>query len=143
MDRIDAPLPRGPTGGSTSACQLRLAQARGIATGLRWMRAALHASVLAMTLVVPAALAFAGHTVVVTQQGRRFSVSELTLSPGDTIRFTNDDEFLHQIYVKALGFATAAGQEPGEHVDVLFPTAGTFEVRCEIHPKMLLTVTAR
>ena len=88
-------------------------------------------------------LARAGRTLEVTQEHRRFSVDTLTIGRGDILRFINADEFLHQIYVKALGFSTASGEEPGQHVDVAFPTSGTFEVRCEIHPRMLLTVTVQ
>jgi plastocyanin len=29
---------------------------------------------------------------------------------------------------------------PGETLEVRFPTAGTFDVRCHIHPKMHLVV---
>lgn len=103
------------------------------------------AALLAVAALVaaPPALALAGRTVEVTQEHRRFSVDTLTIGRGDIVRFVNADEFLHQIYVKALGFSTAGGEEPGQHVDVAFPTPGTFEVRCEIHPRMLLTVTVQ
>jgi plastocyanin len=44
--------------------------------------------------------------------------------------------------VRASAFSFVSNeQEPGRNVDVRFPVAGTFEVRCEIHPRMLLTVT--
>ncbi len=86
-------------------------------------------------------LARAGQTVVVTQEHRRFSTDTLSIGRGDVVRFFNADEFLHQITVRSLGFSTPGGEEPGQHVDVAFPTSGTFEVRCEIHPKMSMTVT--
>lgn len=98
---------------------------------------------IAALVATPAVLAHAGRTVEVTQEHRRFSVDTLAIGRGDVIRFLNTDEFLHQIYIKALGFSTPSGEEPGQHVDVAFPAAGTFEVRCEIHPKMLLTVTVQ
>lgn len=103
------------------------------------------AALLAVAALVaaPPVLALAGRTVEVSQEHRRFSVDTLTIGRGDIVRFVNADEFLHQIYVKALGFSTAGGEEPGQHVDVAFPTPGTFEVRCEIHPRMLLTVTVQ
>ena len=97
----------------------------------------------AALVAAPLVLARAGQTVVVTQEQRRFSLDTLTIARGDVVRFLNADEFLHQIYVKALGFTTSAGEEPGQHVDVAFPASGTFEVRCEIHPKMLMTVTVQ
>jgi plastocyanin len=63
---------------------------------------------------------------------------------GDTISFTNDDEFLHQIYVRSDRFQfESAEQTPGETIDVLFPVQGDFAVECEIHPKMHLAVTVK
>ncbi len=97
----------------------------------------------AALVAVPLVLARAGQTTVITQEHRRFSQDALTISRGDVVRFLNADEFLHQIYIKALGFSTSSGEEPGQHVDVAFPASGTFEVRCEIHPKMLMTVTVQ
>lgn len=105
-------------------------------------RPAILPSLLALLAASPI-LAWAGQTVVVTQEHRRFSVDTLIISRGDVVRFLNADEFLHQITVRSLGFSTPSGQEPGQHVDVTFPTSGTFEVRCEIHPKMLMTVTVQ
>lgn len=103
------------------------------------------AALLATAALVagPLVLARAGQTVVVAQEHRQFSQDSLTISRGDVVRFLNADEFLHQIYVKALGFSTSGGEEPGQHVDIAFPASGTFEVRCEIHPKMLMTVTVQ
>jgi len=50
-------------------------------------------------------------------------------------------KFLHQIYVdsKSMSFDSAE-QAPGQTISVLFAQPGTFQVRCHIHPKMLLTV---
>ena len=98
----------------------------------------------AAVLLTPVVLAWAGSVTAVTQLHRGFSVGALTIAAGDVIRFSNADEFLHQIYVKAASFSfESAGQESGESLDIAFPVRGTFEVRCEIHPKMLLTVTVR
>jgi plastocyanin len=48
------------------------------------------------------------------------------------------------IGVQSPSFAfESAEQPPGDTVDVRFTAAGTFEVRCHIHPKMLLHVDAR
>lgn len=81
----------------------------------------------------------AAHTVV--QQGRTFHPGDVTLDRGDTLTIRNQDEFIHQIYVKsdAMNFDSDE-QPPGQDVLVKFPTAGTFQVRCHIHPKMVLTV---
>lgn len=89
-----------------------------------------------------AALAGAGHRV--SQKGRAFNVKELAVAVGDMVHFVNDDEFIHQIFVKARNFEFDSSEsEPGHVIDLRFSEAGTFDVRCHIHPKMLLKVTAK
>ena len=101
------------------------------------------AALLAGLLLLGSGLAgYAAAPVMVTQLHRAFSTAAVRLARGGTVRFTNADEFLHQIYVKSDSFSfSSTGQEGGETLDVRFPVPGTFEVRCEIHPKMLLVVT--
>jgi plastocyanin len=97
------------------------------------------AVVAALALAASTAFAATIHTVV--QKGRNFAVNEIVIAPGDTIRFTNEDDFLHQIYVDSQDMEfDSAEQRPGETIDVDFPRRGTFSVRCHIHPKMLLVV---
>lgn len=76
-----------------------------------------------------------------SQKGRNFALRDIVIARGDSIRFTNEDEFLHQIYVdsKDMNFDSAE-QRPGQTIEANFPQAGTFAVRCHIHPKMLLSV---
>ena len=99
-------------------------------------------AVLAATLAVAGAVAAGVPTV--SQKSRAFGVRDLQIAKGDTVRFTNDDSFIHQVYVRAAAMKfESREQEPGQVVDVLFPAFGNFEVRCEIHPKMLLNVSVR
>jgi plastocyanin len=101
------------------------------------------ANLLAGALLLGAASAFAA-SVHVAQKHRSFSPASITIERGDTVSFSNDDEFLHQIYVdsKAMSFDSAE-QPPGQTINVPFSQLGTFQVRCHIHPKMLLTVHVR
>jgi plastocyanin len=93
----------------------------------------------AAALIGAAALADDANTIV--QNGRAFHPVEISIAHGTTLNFSNQDEFLHQIYVDSPGFAyDSAEQPPGETLHISFPNAGTFPVRCHIHPKMLLTV---
>ncbi|WP_299655476.1 hypothetical protein [uncultured Jannaschia sp.] len=98
----------------------------------------------AMLVGLPAALAPAAilaETVTVNQKDRRFEIQHVEIVAGDIVSFTNDDRFLHQIYANSPRFSfDSAEQFPGEVVDVRFPREGAFEVRCGIHPKMLLKV---
>jgi len=86
-----------------------------------------------------AALADDANTIV--QNGRAFHPTEITINHGTTLNFSNQDEFIHQIYVDVDGFGyDSAEQTPGQVFHIAFPNAGTFPVKCHIHPKMLLTV---
>jgi plastocyanin len=88
-----------------------------------------------------AATALAATAHQIAQRGRMFSAAAIAIAAGDSIRFANEDEFLHQIYVDSPNLPfDSAEQRPGETIEVAFPSAGTFPVRCHIHPKMLLTV---
>jgi len=98
--------------------------ALGLVAGLVWL---------------PPALADDGHTIV--QNGRAFHPLDVTIHRGDTLTFSNRDEFIHQIFVKSDAMTFDSDEQPpGQDVQLEFPTAGTFEVHCHIHPKMLLTV---
>jgi plastocyanin len=81
------------------------------------------------------------HAQTVVQFERAFHPSEVTIARGETLTISNHDEFIHQIYVNssAMNFDSNE-QPPGQDVLVNFPSAGTFEVRCHIHPRMRLNV---
>jgi plastocyanin len=78
---------------------------------------------------------------MVRQQNRTFSVDALRIPVGGAVSFSNQDEFEHEVYVDAPNFAyDSEEQEPGDSATVHFTSAGTFPVRCHIHPKMHLQV---
>jgi len=80
-------------------------------------------------------------TVSVVQQGRSFKPAEVTIHPGDTLEISNQDEFIHQIYVDSSKMSFDSDEQlPGHLISIPFPKAGDFNVRCHIHPKMLLVV---
>ena len=102
------------------------------------------ALVPAAGIVLWAAAASCAGLATVAQRGRAFSTPSVQVARGDTVRFVNDDAFLHQIFVESPAFKFESDeQEPGQNVDVRFASAGTFTVRCHIHPKMALQVEAR
>lgn len=88
-------------------------------------------------LLAWAAPAFADDHVI-AQSGRAFHPGEITIAKGDTLTFTNKDDFIHQVYVS--GLFDSDEKAPGQTLTENFPEAGTFEVRCHIHPKMKLVV---
>ena len=75
---------------------------------------------------------------IVVQQGRAFRPGEVTINRGESLTFTNNDEFIHQVYVA--GLFDSDERAPGQNLTESFPESGTFEVRCHIHPKMKLVV---
>jgi plastocyanin len=106
-------------------------------------------AVLVTLKLIAAAFLFAdivaaADVAIVTQKGRSFSLSALEIVRGGVVRFNNDDKFVHQIYVDSPAMSFESDEQPpGTSVSISFPKPGTFEVRCHIHPKMLLKVDAR
>ena len=96
---------------------------------------------LPFLFLLPAAALAAdpGHTV--SQKGRAFRPVEVTINRGDALAFTNEDSFIHQIYVD--GLFDSEEKAPGEILSETFPSAGTFQVRCHIHPTMRMTVRVK
>jgi plastocyanin len=78
---------------------------------------------------------------VVAQKGRDFALKTVELHRGGQIRFTNEDGFLHQLFIHSPNLTFDSNEQgPGEVVDVAFPKAGDYTVLCGIHPKMKLAV---
>jgi plastocyanin len=78
---------------------------------------------------------------VVTQKSRAFRPTDVTVNRGETVTFTNDDSYIHQIYVE--GLFDSDEKAPGENLNETFPRSGSFQVRCHIHPTMRMTVHVR
>ncbi len=79
--------------------------------------------------------------VTVSQKGKLFSPDSVELHVGQTLEITNDDQTIHNAYCQSGDFKYNAGaQSPGSTSKVTFTAAGTYDVRCAIHPKMILHV---
>ena len=109
----------------------------------RWRRSA--CAVLALVLAPGGGACHAADVVVeVSQRDRAFATPAVNVPLDGILRFSNDDEFIHQIFIDMPGMTYESDeQEPGKTVDVRFTKPGTFEVRCHIHPRMMLRVTVR
>jgi plastocyanin len=96
---------------------------------------------LATLLLAPAGAFAADEAHTIVQKGRAFHPAEVTVNRGESLTFTNNDEFIHQIYAQGAGFSFDSDEKnPGENITETFTVTGTFQVRCHIHPKMKLTV---
>lgn len=84
----------------------------------------------------------AGDDTLVSQKDREFSTTSLSLHAGDTVRFSNDDDVVHNISVREPGGTNRKGviEKPGDKIAVTFDQVGAYMVYCLIHPKMRLSV---
>lgn len=126
----------------TISTQPVISRAQAVFNAMSTPRLVIAASVTLTLGITAVAFAAASHSV--SQKGRAFPATNITIATGDTINFVNDDEFIHQIFVQSDGFKfDSAESEPGNTIPVIFPSAGNYQVRCHIHPKMLLKVTVK
>lgn len=81
---------------------------------------------------------------VISQKNRTYAPGEVEIKTGEKLRIVNDDIFLHHAFVDNENFTYDSGSmEEDETRDIIFDKTGTYEVRCAIHPKMLLEVTVK
>lgn len=80
--------------------------------------------------------------IVVTQKGKQFSPTELTVKVGDSVSFRNDDPFFHNVFSFSETRVFDLGSYPqGESRKVVFDKPGEVEVECAIHENMKLKIT--
>jgi plastocyanin len=88
----------------------------------------------------------AAATITVGQHGLVFTQSSASLARGDRIVFTNEDDVIHNINIFGPGNdeSTDLGlQKPGATLTYRFDKAGSYRVRCNIHPSVKMAVTVR
>jgi plastocyanin len=105
-----------------------------------------HGAAMKKMLLAAGLLAFAtapasAADIVIVQKGRAFHPTEASIAVGDRLIFTNEDNYIHQIYVT--GLFDSDEKSPGENLNESFTRAGTFQVRCHIHPTMKMVVRVK
>ncbi|GAB4192981.1 MAG: methylamine utilization protein [Thalassobaculales bacterium] len=99
------------------------------------IRPATSLTVIAGCIAVTVALQAA--EVAVIQRDLEFQPGQVTVKPGDTVVFVNDDAFGHNVYSPTPGGAFDIGlQRPGQRNAVVFRNPGSFDILCRIHPRM-------
>ena len=102
---------------------------------------------LALTsLVVLLAVAGVAHAAAtISQKGKMFQPDAIEVSVNEKVLLLNDDDVAHNVLVTAPGGATRNHglQKPGEAAEIQLDKAGTFTVRCGIHPRMKLAITVK
>jgi plastocyanin len=99
---------------------------------------------LAVVLGCLAGAAHAAETVV-DQKGLRFVPDAVTISAGDSIRFTNSDPYTHDVTVIGPdGSSSDKGlQHHGKDNVVVFAKPGKYSIICQMHPMMKATVIVK
>lgn len=79
-------------------------------------------------------------SVTVTLQNLAFNPAQVDVAVGGTVTFMNNDSVQHNI----AGDTWSSGPlDPGKSFSQTFPTAGSFPIRCTIHPSMTGTVNVK
>ncbi len=80
----------------------------------------------------------------VGQKNKKFTKKVMNIKVGDTVRFTNEDPFFHNVFSLSPTKTFDLGSYPkGEYRDVTFDTAGKIDVECAIHPHMRMTINVK
>jgi plastocyanin len=90
--------------------------------------------------------ASASTTIRVGQRGAVFSQSSASLTKGDSMVFTNEDDVIHNIHVFGPGSDESSDlglQRPRAVLTYRYDMAGSYRVRCNLHPSMKMVVTVK
>jgi plastocyanin len=99
------------------------------------------AILLGLVVAVPAAT-----TITVIQKGLALNMASASLKTGDRLSFTNDDDVIHNIHIFGPGSDENVDlglQKPGKLLSYKFDKAGSYRVRCNIHPSIKMAVTVK
>lgn len=73
----------------------------------------------------------------------QFGPSEVTVSVGDTVTWTNEDSVDHDVTADSFSSGEAGGLAGGDTFEHTFDEAGTFDYVCTVHPGMEGTVVVK
>jgi cytochrome c peroxidase len=101
--------------------------------------------ILGGLMLAASASAASASDIYVDQVHQHFSKTALTVKPGDTVYFKNEDAVTHDIRITAPdGSVNDRGlQKPGVDIVYTFKSPGVYHVGCGIHPSMKLIVTVK
>lgn len=97
-------------------------------------------SVVALLMLVPAAGAQQDQNVMVSIQDFAFNPPDITVAPGTTVTWVNNDSAPHTTTADDETWDSETLQ-PGESFSFTFDMPGTFPYFCELHPFMTGSVT--
>jgi plastocyanin len=96
---------------------------------------------LPLFALLAACPAAAGDTVRVSMDKTLFTPQVLTVKPGTTVEWMNDEKRTsHSVFFEKEGLAESDRLFPGESWKRTFDTPGSYPYRCGPHPEMVGTV---
>lgn len=102
----------------------------------------MRAAGITLLLLAAAPLIARGAEVVVVQRGKTFVPRAVSIRPGDSVVFRNEDGVNHNAFSDTAGLEfNLTAQAPGASNSFVFANEGVAEVRCAFHPAMRLTIT--
>lgn len=82
-----------------------------------------------------------GAREIILQQDTTFVPSVLTVAPGTTVEFANEDSFFHNVFSYSQAMRFDLGRYPaGQSKSVTFEESGIVKVYCEVHDFMRAVV---
>ena len=104
---------------------------------------AIDAAALALGLLLGSGLAWAS-VPVVHQKNKVFNPGRVEIPRGESIQFTNEDPFIHHLYIESPNFTYDSGdQRPGRTIKIGFAQPGEYLLKCAIHLKMQLEISVK
>jgi plastocyanin len=80
--------------------------------------------------------------VTVPIKSFKFMVMDVSVSPGSTVTWVNQDEEPHTV-TSETGLFASGGLDTGQTYSFKFDKAGVYKYRCSIHPQMTASVTVK
>lgn len=95
---------------------------------------------ITMMCLFVSSIAFAAE-VEVGQKDKQFTKKNVTIKVGDSVKFTNNDPFFHNVFSLSDLKTFDLGSYPkGQSKSVKFEKPGTYDIECAIHPNMQMKV---
>lgn len=94
--------------------------------------------------IVHSTYIYAAEQFEVGQRNKQFTKKHMTITAGDSVTFTNEDDVYHNVFSLSPVKTFDLGAFPkGEGRNVIFDKPGRVEVECSVHPDMLMTIEVK
>lgn len=94
------------------------------------------------TMIAMSAVEASAADIKITQAKKKFSTKKVKAAVGDTLVFINEDTYTHNLFAKKGMKFDSGVMKNGDIYKVVVDKPGKISIRCAIHPKMKLRVTA-